>query len=134
MLHPIDTSGPAPSRPTLDPAAGRPLGTASDPTPRRCGGRRPVPTGTFEIELDGTILHFRPYEVNGLSIDELEGRNLFDDLLRSTSGRDAARFATGLERGETTRTSRHLLHGRDLALILLHHEDTQTYWGFLGPA
>jgi hypothetical protein len=93
-----------------------------------------VPTGAFEIEPDGTILHFRPYDANGISIDELEGLNLFEDVIRNASERDADYFAKSVERGEAYRTSRHLLHGRDLSLILLYHANTHTYWGFLGPA
>ncbi len=94
---------------------------------------RQLPNGAFEIEPDGTILHFRPYDANGISIDEMEGLNLFDDVIRSSSDRDATYFETCIERGEIYKTSRHLLHGRDLSLILLYHSSTDTYWGFLGP-
>ena len=93
-----------------------------------------LPTGAFEIEPDGTILHFRPYDANGISIDELEGLNLFEDVIRNASERDADYFTKSVERGEAYRTSRHLLHGRDLSLILLYHANTHTYWAFLGPA
>ena len=95
---------------------------------------RQVPNGAFEIEPDGTILHFRPYDANGISIDELEGLNLFEDVIRSSSDRDATYFNTCIERGENCKTTRHLLHGRDLSLILLYHGSTNTYWGFLGPS
>jgi len=96
--------------------------------------QRQVPNGAFEIEPDGTILHFRPYDANGISIDELEGLNLFEDVIRNSSDRDANYFSACIERGEYCKTTRHLLHGRDLSLILLYHGSTNTYWGFLGPA
>ena len=96
--------------------------------------QRQVPNGAFEIEPDGTILHFRPYDGNGISIDELKGLNLFEDLIRFSSDRDANYFTSCIERGEYCKTTRHLLHGRDLSLILLYHGSTNTYWGFLGPA
>jgi len=96
--------------------------------------QRQIPNGAFEIEPCGTILHFRPYDANGISIDELEGLNLFEDVIRTSSDRDATYFTACFERGETFKTSRHLLHGRDLSLILLYHASSDTYWGFLGPA
>ena len=94
-----------------------------------------IPTGSFEVQPDGTILDFRPYCDSDNSQDAalLRGKNLFSDVVRSVSERDARVFAELLESGRGYRASRHLLNGRDLSLVLLYHGDTDTFWAFLGP-
>ena len=42
-------------------------------------GERPIATGSYQILADGTVLHYRPYEANGISADDVVGRNLFGE-------------------------------------------------------
>ena len=57
-------------------------------------------------------------EANGISSDDVVGRNLFGDVVRSISQADAAFFESCFDAGALLHQSRHRMERRDVSLTL----------------